>query len=133
MAPKRILVVDDEPQIVELLNLVLTGAGYDVDGAENAAEALALVRDRIFDAVILDFNLPDTTGLRLHHEIRQLDEELSANTLFISGLEQSDQNLEYYQTFGRGFLCKPFQPADVLNAIDALCRDGESGEDPFGL
>ena len=133
MSTKRILVVDDEPQIVELLSLVLTGAGYEVDGTDSAAGALELVRDRIFDAAILDFNLPDMTGLRLHHEIRALDQELSANSLFISGLEQSDQNLDYYQSFGRGFLCKPFQPADVLNAIDALWGDDSADDDSMSL
>lgn len=123
MAVKRILVVDDEPEIVAVLSEILTGNGYQVDSAEDAAGALDQVRENIFDGAILDFNLPDMNGVMLHRQIRQMDEELGNHTLFTSGLVQSDQNLGYYSAYGGGFLPKPFEIQQVLDAVAGLFDD----------
>lgn len=120
---KRILVVDDEAPIVDLLREILTTRGYAVDSAGDAEAALDLVREHIFDAAILDFDLPDMNGVMLHRLIRQMDEELSEHTLFVSGMDQSDQDLNYYEAFGKGFLPKPFQVADVLRSLSEFWED----------
>jgi len=123
MAVKRILVVDDEEVIVDLLTAILTDQGFEVDFALDAAGALDKVRESIFDAAILDFNLPDMNGVMLHREIRQMDEELADNTLFASGVEQSEKNLDYYTSYGKGFLSKPFEVQEVLSAVNTLLED----------
>lgn len=120
MGTKRILVVDDELPIIELLEEILVAAGYELDSAQDAAGALALVRENIYDAAILDFQLPDMNGMMLHREIRQMDVELADNTLFISGATQTESNLDYFHAFGSGFLPKPFQVEDVLKSLNAL-------------
>jgi two-component system chemotaxis response regulator CheY len=120
MARKRILVVDDEPQVLSLLASVLSAEGYIVDGAPDAASALAQVRGQIYDGAILDFNLPDLDGVQLHREIRQVDPELANRTLFASGFVQSDGRLEYYATEGSGFVAKPFDPQQVITAVEQL-------------
>lgn len=123
MAGKRILVVDDERDIIDLLTEVLGAHGYTVDSAINAAEALDLVRANIYDAAILDFNLPDMDGVMLHRQIRQMDGELAGRSLFTSGLVQSDDNLGYYSAFAGGFISKPFDVQDILEALRMLWRD----------
>jgi len=120
----RILVVDDEAQIVELLREVLVDQGYAVDAAADAQGALTRIREKIYDAAFVDFQLPDMDGVMLHHEIRQIDPELAARTVFMSGLVQSDSNLGYYAAHGSGFLPKPFEVRDVLGAIRRV-MDGE--------
>ena len=116
-ARTRILVVDDETHIVDLLREVLVDQGYDVDAAADAQGALALIREHIYDAAFVDFQLPDMDGVMLHHEIRQIDPELAGRTIFMSGLVQSESNLGYYSAHGSGFLPKPFQVRDVLAAV----------------
>jgi len=123
MAGERILVVDDEPEIVELLKDVLTAEGYAVDAAADAAAALGLIRETIYDAALLDFNLPDMDGVMLHRQIRQMDAELAAHAIFMSGLMQSDANLGYYMSQSGGFLAKPFDIRDVLAQIRSLLGD----------
>jgi len=123
MAAKRILVVDDEDVIVELLTAILADQGHEVDSASDAAGALEKVRENIYDAAILDFNLPDMNGVMLHREIRQMDEELADHTLFASGVEQSEKNLDYYAAYGKGFLAKPFEVREVLRAVNDLLKD----------
>ena len=115
--PTRILIVDDEPHIVDLLREVLVDQGYDVDATANAEGALALIREHIYDAAFVDFQLPDMDGVMLHHEIRQIDPELAGRTIFMSGLVQSESNLGYYTAHGSGFLPKPFEVRDVLSAV----------------
>ena len=123
MAGERILVVDDEAEIVELLRDVLGGEGYVVDGAQDAASSLQLVRENIYDGALLDFNLPDMDGVMLHHQIRQMDAELASRTIFMSGLVQSDDNLGYYTSHSAGFLAKPFDIGDVLRNVRAVLSE----------
>jgi two-component system NtrC family sensor kinase len=122
----RILVVDDETDILDLMRDVLSDAGYEVDVAPNAATALELIREHIFDAAILDFNLPDMDGVMLHRRIRQMDRELAERTIFTSGLVQSNENLGYYSSQAGGFLSKPFSIPDVLDAVRSMLTGGGS-------
>jgi len=123
---KRILIIDDEAPIRDLLSEALTRVGYIVDGVGSGADTMQAVRDQIYDAAILDFKLPDMDGMQLHRELRQMDEELAQNTLFISGHGQTDQNLGYYSTYGVGFLSKPFNIAEVIDALESLWAVEES-------
>ena len=117
---RRILIVDDESQIVDLLKEYLRGAGFEVDAAGDAAGALELIRNQIFDAAVVDFNLPDMNGVMLHRQIRQMDPELANRTIFMSGFLQADTNIDYYTAFGGGFLAKPFDVRDVVDAIRSV-------------
>jgi two-component system NtrC family sensor kinase len=123
MAEKRILIVDDEQEVIDMLTELLTAQGYDVDSTATAAGALELVRASIYDAAILDFNLPDMDGVMLHRQIRQMDAELAEHTLFTSGFDQSEDNLGYYATFGGGFIPKPFDLQAVLDSVRNLWRN----------
>jgi two-component system NtrC family sensor kinase len=125
MEGKRLLVVDDEEDILDLLRDVLTSEGYVVDTAPSAEEALELIHENIYDAAILDFNLPDMDGVMLHRQIRQKDTDLARRSVFMSGLVQSDTNLGYYAAQGAGFLSKPFDIEDVLAAVRNLLEPAD--------
>jgi len=117
---KRILVVDDEAEIVELLRDILTSEGFEVEAAFDAESALRFVKANIYDAALLDFNLPDMDGVMLHRGIRQMDEDLARHCVFMSGQVQSDDNLGYYSSHSGGFLSKPFDIRAVLGVIRSL-------------
>jgi len=116
VAVKRILVVDDEEVIRDLLRDALASVGWEADTAADAATALEMVRDTLYDALVLDFVLPDMNGIQLHSEIRRIDDELARHTLFISGIEQPDERLAYYGSAG-GFLPKPFDMNRLLSEV----------------
>jgi DNA-binding response OmpR family regulator len=124
MRLQRILIVDDEKDILEILTEVLSTYGFEVDSAGSAQEALERIRETIYDAAILDFNLPDMDGVMLHRQIRQMDAELAGKTLFMSGMVQSDLNLGYYATQSAGFVSKPFQVHQVLEALGGVLSKG---------
>ncbi len=125
MGTKRVLVVDDELPIVEVVRETLETDGYEVDAATTGEEALRLVRANLYDAAIIDFVLPDMNGIVLHREMRQMDEELADSTLFISGHAQGQTELGYYQASGGGFLAKPFQMLEIRRRIRAMTEPEE--------
>ena len=116
----RILVVDDEEPVRDLLRDALAEAGWAVDTAGTGAEALRLIRDNLYNAAVLDFALPDTNGVMLHRKIRKMDPELAQRTLFISGVAQSDDRLDYFGADGIGFLSKPFNVREVVTRLQKI-------------
>ena len=120
MSATRILVVDDEESIRDLLQDALVEIGWAVDTAATAAEALQLIKENLYDAAVLDFALPDINGVMLHRKIREMDPELAQATLFISGVAQSDQRLDYFGADGVGFLSKPFNVQEVVTRLQKI-------------
>jgi DNA-binding response OmpR family regulator len=123
MGVKRILVVDDEAPIRDLLRDAITEAGWEVDTAADSAEALRLVKANLYDAAVLDFALPDMDGFQLHRELRQMDAELARSTLFISGVAQTDERLDYYGSDAAGFLPKPFNVWDLVSRLERMLKE----------
>ena len=120
MSTTRILVVDDEESIRDLLTEALSDAGWAVDTAETGAQALQLIRGNLYNAAVLDFALPDTNGVMLHRKIREIDPELAQCTLFISGVDQPEERLDYFGADGSGFLSKPFHIQDIVAQLRKL-------------
>lgn len=118
--PKRILAVEDDPNIMHLIVDTLEGAGYAVTRAQRPSEALGHVRGAQFDAAVVDFVLPESDGVELHRAFRQVDRRLAENTLFISGHLQSKENLDYFLTEGAGYLPKPFRVEDLVESIERI-------------
>lgn len=123
MATKRILVVDDEQPIRDLLRDAITEAGWEVDTAADGAQALQRIKDALYDAAVLDFILPDMDGIHLHSEMRRMDPDLAQRTLFISGVEQSAERLDYYGSGAGGFMSKPFDVRDLVNRLEEVLGD----------
>jgi DNA-binding response OmpR family regulator len=122
---KRILVVDDEQDIRDLLENLLVAEGFDVDTAKDAHSALVSIRNQIYDVALLDFNLPDMDGVMLHRQIRQIDEELAGRSIFMSGLVQDDSSMDYYASFGGAFVAKPFDISQVIEAIETVLKPSQ--------
>lgn len=118
----RILVVDDDRDVREMLREALSDASYRVDCARDAEEALELIRANIYAAAILDFDLPGMNGVMLHRKIREMDPELARATLFISGMVQDDEHLDYYSRASGGFFSKPFNVIEIATEVRALVR-----------
>jgi DNA-binding response OmpR family regulator len=116
----RILVVDDEEAVRELISEAMMTEGFQVDVASNGREAVEFVRNNIYDVAIIDFNLPDMDGLTLHHQVKVMDKELADNSIFISGLIQKKDHLDYFYTQSAGFLPKPFRIKDLLFAVNKI-------------
>jgi two-component system KDP operon response regulator KdpE len=115
----RVLVVDDEPQILRALLTNLRGAGYDVATAATAAQALTEAAIRPPDAVVLDLLLPDGSGRDVCRELRTW---LAAPILVLSALGEEREKVEALDAGADDYVTKPFGMDELLARLRALLR-----------
>ena len=120
---RRVLVVDDDPEVAELMREVLESAGFDVLTAESGAVALELLAEARFDAVVSDVRMPDLDGPALWQRLKTEHSALARRVLFVSGDTLSDAARQALATTGAPTLDKPFTSADLLGAVKAVLGD----------
>ncbi len=122
----RVLVVDDEPQILRALQTTLRGAGYEVDAAETGGEALTKAAMRPPEAVILDLVLPDRSGVEVCRELRGWSQ---APILILSAVGEEGEKVAALDAGADDYVTKPFGVEELLARLRAaLRRAGPSGE-----
>jgi two-component system, OmpR family, KDP operon response regulator KdpE len=123
---KRILVVDDEPQFLRALATNLRGAGYDVETATTAREAIAAAGLRPPDAIVLDLLLPDGTGTEVTRELRAWS---AAPIVVVSAVGDEPEKIAALDAGADDYVTKPFAIGELLARLRAaLRRAGPAGE-----
>ena len=126
MDPKRILVVDDDPDIVDYLRLFLEDHGYDVSSANRSSSALAALDDVVPDAVILDVVLPGRSGLDLLVTIRRHDRWSAVPVVVLTGKDSivRDNGRDYLRghELERGADCVLAKPVDQVALVRCLSK-----------
>ena len=117
--PKRILVVEDEEDYRVLLVSALSDAGYSVRGASSAAEGLAAYRAEPPDLLILDVQLPDSTGFEVCRTLRSEGPAPQTPVLFCTVRSAVAPVAEGTRAGGNGYLLKPFSVDDLLARVRA--------------
>ncbi|HUA12192.1 MAG TPA: response regulator transcription factor [Solirubrobacteraceae bacterium] len=127
-APPRILVVDDEPQIVRALKVVLREAGFVAVPAETVSEALDVASVRPPEAAIIDLVLPDGDGVQL---TRSLREWTAMPILVLSAVGDEDQKVKALEAGADDYITKPFGTRELVARLQAaLRRVGGGDEEP---
>ena len=122
----RVLVVDDEPQFLRALTTNLRGAGYEVDTATTAAEALTAAGLRPPDAIVLDLLLPDGTGTEICRALRTWSE---APIILVSAVGDEAEKIAALDAGADDYVTKPFSAPELLARLRAvLRRAGPPGE-----
>ncbi len=122
----RVLVVDDEPQFLRALSTNLRGAGYEVDTATTAAEALTAAGLRPPDAVVLDLLLPDGSGTDVCRALRTWSD---APIILVSAVGDEDEKIAALDAGADDYVTKPFSAGELLARLRAaLRRAGTPGE-----
>ena len=116
----RVLVVDDEPELADLMRAMLEGAGLEVATAESGAVALEMLREVRFDAVVSDLRMPDMDGPALWQAVHVHDAALARRMLFVSGDTLSGASQQWLQAQGLPSLDKPFSSDELLAAVRRL-------------
>ena len=116
----RLLVVDDEPEIAELIGEMLGGAGYEVMTAESGAVALAMLAEARFDAIISDLHMPELDGAGLWREVRRTQPALARRMLFVTGDTLSPTARQFLDEARCARLNKPFSKQELLAHVTAL-------------
>ena len=115
---KRILIVDDEPDVNLILKMVLEGNGFQVDTFDTPLLALEYFRKGLYNLVILDIKMPKMNGFELYTEIRKIDEKI--RTCFLTAGETYDPVYADIsnQLDANCFIRKPIENQELINHIN---------------
>jgi two-component system phosphate regulon response regulator PhoB len=130
----RVLVVDDEPDLVELVRYNLTEAGFRVSEARTGAEALAAVRRSVPDILILDLMLPDLSGTEVCRRLRSEAELADLPIIMLTAKSEEIDRVVGFELGADDYVTKPFSPRELILRVRAVLRrrvQGEVGERPL--
>jgi two-component system KDP operon response regulator KdpE len=119
LAGERILVCDDDPQILRALRLVLRGAGYEVLATASAEEALDRAALSGPHAAIVDLMLPDRPGIEVCRELRAWSE---LPIIVLSAVDEEATKIEALQSGADDYVTKPFAPGELVARVQAVLR-----------
>ena len=125
----HILIVEDEPEIRELLNFSLARAGFRVTEAESAESALQKLFNQLPDLVIVDWMLPGMSGVDLAKRIRKDELTSSLPLLMLTARSEESDVLKSFDSGIDDYMSKPFSPKELVARIKALMRRSGVPED----
>lgn len=127
MARKHsILVVDDEPEVRNLLRILLEDEGYDVATGQDGAEALRQLQQRPYDVVLLDIKMPGASGFDVLRFVR--DRHPGTRVIMLTAFAELANAMESRYLGADDFIGKPYDPNEVLMAIERVL--GAAGDPP---
>ena len=120
MSDRRVLLIEDEPNIIEAIRFILSRDGWRVDTHSDGETALEAVRSRAPDLVILDVMLPNRSGYDILNDLRNLAETADIPVLMLTARGQK-KDRELAEKLGvNRFMTKPFSNADILATVREL-------------
>lgn len=125
MSEENVLVVDDEAVIRDVCEQILESDGYKVTTAASGKEALHLVSEHSFDAVVTDIMMPDMSGLELLEVIKRTS--MNVSTIVITGLGTFEMATQSDRLGAREFVVKPFTPDELSEAVRKALQNRNIG------
>ncbi len=119
-SPVRVLVVDDEKSLTDLLQMALRYEGWSIRTAENGHQALAVAREFRPDAIVLDVMLPDIDGLKVLGRVRADGQDVPV--LFLTAKDSLDDRIAGLTAGGDDYVTKPFSLEEVVARLRGLIR-----------
>lgn len=129
MNPAKILLVDDEPDILEILKYNLRKEGYEVATAGNGEEGLKRAEDFQPDLIILDIMMPVMDGVEVCRQLRAKPEFNNTIITFLTAREEDYSQIAALDTGGDDYITKPIRPRVLMSRVKALLRRNEREEE----
>ncbi|MEL6391106.1 MAG: response regulator transcription factor [Bacteroidota bacterium] len=122
MAPPKILIVDDEPDIIEFLTYNLEREGYQTISASDGQKGLRLAEQERPDLIILDIMMPEMDGVELCRQLRERDHFKQTIITFLTAREEDYSQIAALDMGGDDYITKPIRPMVLISRIKALLR-----------
>lgn len=119
---KRILIIDDEQLLLDLLTHLLSKIGYEADQALDSREAAGKLKDQEYDAVFLDMKMPLMDGKEFYLKIQERFPDMAKRIVFITGDVANPETLSFLKETGAPFIQKPFTIKEVKSLLDRFFR-----------
>ncbi len=129
MSVEKILLVDDELDIIEFVSYNLTKEGYDVTTATSGKEAIELAKKIKPDLIILDVMMPGMDGIETCHEIRSVDYLKDTLITFLSARGEDYSQVAGFDAGADDYISKPIKPRLLISKIKAILRRKSGGEE----
>ncbi|MDX2306101.1 MAG: response regulator [Microscillaceae bacterium] len=120
---KKVLIVDDEPNILMSLEFLMKKQGYKVFIARDGHEALDIIRQETPDLIILDIMMPEVDGYEVCRHIRESNEFSQTRIVFLSAKSKSSEIEKGYQIGADLYITKPFSTRNLVKSIQELLLD----------
>ncbi|MHA1567818.1 MAG: phosphate regulon transcriptional regulator PhoB [Alphaproteobacteria bacterium] len=127
LAKPRILVVEDEPALVELLIYNLEKGGYDVRVARDGEEAELAIAEEIPDLVVLDWMLPYVSGIEICRRLRRGDATRDLPIIMLTARSEEGDRIRGLEAGADDYVVKPFSPAELVARVGAILRRTQPG------
>jgi len=118
----KVLVVDDDPDILELLKYNLKKEGYEVEIADNGIKAVNLAKKFIPDLILLDIMMPQQDGVETCRQIREAPELADAHITFLTARAEEYSEVAAFEAGADDYITKPIKPRALMSRISALFR-----------
>ena len=118
---RRVLIVDDEPAVREMLAVALEMAGFEVTEADNAATALNQVASSIPDLMLIDWMMPQVSGLELCRRLRRNPDTASIPLILLTARGEEDAKIKGLEV-ADDYITKPFSPRELVARLKAILR-----------
>ncbi len=129
LQPAKILLVDDDPDIIELLEYNLTKEGYDIASANDGLQALEVAKKFKPDLVLLDVMMPKMDGIETARQIRLLSEFKETYILFLTARAEEYTEVAAFDVGADDYVVKPIKPRALLSRLKAILRrDAQQAE-----
>jgi PAS domain S-box-containing protein len=122
----RLLVVDDEPGLLDIISEVLSNPTTSVDKASNGREAIRQIEANRYDMIVSDMRMPDMDGEQLYAALRERRDPLSCRMLFLTGDTVSPGTRAFLEKSGNRWLSKPFNVTDLERTVGEILRTQRS-------
>lgn len=124
--PRLIICIEDEPEMIELVKLILGRKGFEVQGAVGGRLGLELIEERKPDLILLDLMMPDMDGWEVYQQIKAREDLRSIPVIVVTAKAQSiDKVLGLHIAKVDDYITKPFGPQELLESVNRVL--GETG------
>ena len=120
----RILVVDDEPDIVDLLKYNLETEGFEVSIASNGVEAIEVAKNKVPDLILLDVMMPEMDGIETCIELRKIEKLSNCYIAFLTARSEDYSQIAGFESGADDYISKPIKPRVLVSRIKAMLRRG---------
>ena len=118
---KRILCIEDEPEMIDLIRLILGRRGFEVSGAAGGNAGIKAVREQLPDLVLLDLMMPDMDGWEVYQQMKANESTCNIPVIVVTAKAQNiDKVLGLHIAKVDDYISKPFSPQELLNSVEKI-------------
>lgn len=129
----KVLIVDDDPEIIEILNYNLINSGFITKSASNGLEAIKKAKKFIPDIILLDVMMPEMDGIEACIKIREIKTLTNTRIIFLSARGEDFTQIAAFDAGADDYISKPVKPKILLKKISSIAKRLDRNNNPIGL